>query len=297
MKKSVLSVVSVFFVVAAAVAALSYNQNIVAIFGSGNPNTGWTVDESGGVKLALRAKNREDANTFNISGVYPEPVGVVAPNNNRAKWNWEFSIDSGTVPLNTYEYYLNIDMDRSTGKSFLVVNALTGFTDDSYGTGSTANGQGLEGTAATYAGSMTIVQQSQNIAFWGLISEAVLDSTYDYELYAVAAGAGPSGARIATTAIKVVVGAGGPLPPDDDGDGVPNSVDQCPGTIAGHAVDVNGCSVQDLVNKCAIENANDHGEYVSCVVELANRLFKVGTIDKDRRKLMINAAAQSSVGK
>jgi hypothetical protein len=33
-----------------------------------------------------------------------------------------------------------------------------------------------------------------------------------------------------------------PLPaPDDDGDGVPNSVDQCPGTPAGVPVDVDGC--------------------------------------------------------
>ena len=131
--------------------------------------------------------------------------------------------------------------------------------------------------------------------FYGL--DANIDATFSYTLYAVAAGAGPNGARIATVGITVVVGAGGPPPPDADGDNVPDSVDQCPDTVSGHAVDSQGCSVQDLIDKCAAENSSDHGEYVSCVVELANRLFKEGKIPQSERKFIITTAAQSDVGK
>lgn len=277
------------------VAALSFNQNIVAIFGAGNPDTGWTADSDGDVILGLRAKNREDASTANTSGVYSEPTGLQQPNNNRARWNWEFSINSGVNVLNAYDYYIEIDTDRSTGITKLVVNALTFFADNSYGNGSTLNGQGVEGPAATYASVYNIAQQSQNIVFYGL--DATLDSTFTYTLYAVAAGAGPNGARILTTSITVVVGAGGPPPPDSDNDGVADNIDQCPGTIAGHAVDAQGCSVQDKIDQCADENPADHGEYVACVVGKANSLFKAGTITQSERKYIINTAAQSSIGK
>jgi hypothetical protein len=277
------------------VAALSFNQVIVAIFGAGNPDTGWTADSDGNVVLALRAKNRENASTVNASGVYAMPAGLQAPNNNRARWNWESSINSGTNVLSAYDYYLEIDMDRSTGISNLVVNALTFFADNSYGNDSTLNGQGLEGPASTYASIYNIAQQSQNIVFYGL--DATLDSTFTYTLYAVPAGAGVNGARIATVSITVIVGAGGPLPPDSDNDGVPDSVDQCPGTIAGHAVDAQGCSVQDKINQCAEENPADHGEYVACVVGKANALFKAGIITQAERKFIINTAAQSDIGK
>lgn len=272
----------------------SYNQVITAIFGSGNPDTGWTTATDGNVVLALRAKNRETASTLNVSGIYAEPVGLQAPNFNRARWNWEFSVNSGTNKLDAYEFYLEVDVDRSTGISNMVVAALS-FPDNSYGDNSTANGQGVEGTSGTYASLYNISQQSQNIVFYGL--NATLDSTFSYSLYAVAAGAGPNGNRLATVGITVIVGAGGPPPPDGDGDGVPDSVDACPNTSPGHAVNAQGCSVQDQIDACASENASDHGEYVSCVVEKANALFKAGTITQTERKYIINTAAQSSIGK
>lgn len=71
------------FVVGLVVLGQSYNQSITAIFGSGNPDTGWTVNQAGNVMLALRAKNRVTASTFNEDGVYPEPAGLVPP------INWE----------------------------------------------------------------------------------------------------------------------------------------------------------------------------------------------------------------
>ncbi len=275
-------------------AALNYDQNIVAIFGSGNPDSGWTTATNGSLTLALRAKNRENASTVNASGVYSEPTGYQAPNNNRARWNFEFSISTGTPPLNTADYYLQIDLDPSTAVAYQTVNALTFFSDDSYGTSSTLNGQGLEGPAAGFVATSSVAQQSQNLVFYG--GDPNEDATYDYALYAVAVGAGPNGTRLATTSITVVVGAGGSPPPDDDGDGVPNSEDQCPNTADGDTVNAHGCSIDDLVINCAY-GARNHGQFVSCVTQLANQLYKDGLITKARRQEIITDAAKSGIGK
>lgn len=264
MKSILLTALAVVYLVVPAQAE-NFDQNIVAIFGSGNPNTGWTTDVNSetGIVLALRAKNRENASTANVAGTYAEPVGLQQPNNNRARWNWEFSIDSGAVMLDQYDYYIGVDTDPSVGISLQIVDALSSFADNSYGTSSTLNGQGVEGTAAALAGSNTVVQQSQNILFWG--QNATINATYDYTLYAVAKGAGYDGDKIASTSITVVVGSG-------------------------------GASVNDLIAALAAQ-ATNHGDYVSAVSELTRYLLEGGVIDNKTRKLLINAAAKSSVGK
>ncbi len=277
-------------------AALSFNQNIVAIFGGGNPDTGWTTDtDGGGMVLALRAKNRETASTANVDGVYAMPVGLQAPNNNRARWNWELSINSGPVKLNAYDFYVEIDIDPSTGENNLIVNALTFWQDSSYGDSSTLNGQGLEGPSTTYASTSSVMQQSQNIMFY-TGSDATLNATYTYTLYAVASGAGQNGVRIATTSIKVVVGIGGQSPPDGDNDGVPDSIDSCPGTATGATVNSQGCSIQDELNLCAT-GATSHGDYISCITLKLNAMMQAGTITPQQRSAYLRTAAQSNIGK
>ena len=192
-------------------AAVSYNAMITAIYGSGNPNTGWTADSSNGITLALRGKDRISASTANTSGMYgPYAVGTDPANSNRSTWNWDFSINSGSVPLNTYDYYVAIDTDRSQCINYTVVDALTNWTDSSYGFSTTANGQGVEGTSGPpndYAATYTVVQQSQNLTFIG--GNPNLPGTYNYELFAVEKGDGPGGVRLASVGIKVVVGSGG----------------------------------------------------------------------------------------
>lgn len=193
-------------------AAVAYNQSIVAIFGSGNPDTGWTADTANGITVALRGKDRINSSTANINGVYgPYATGLdPGATSPRATWNWEFSINSGSVPLNTYDYYVAIDSDRSQCINYTVVDALTNWTDNSYGFNTTANGQGVEGTSGPpndYAATYTIAQQSQNLVFVG--GNPSLPGTYNYELYAVEKGDGPSGVRLASVGITVVVGSGG----------------------------------------------------------------------------------------
>jgi len=46
-------------------------------------------------------------------------------------------------------------------------------------------------------------------------------------------------------------------PVDSDGDGVPDSIDQCPGTPAGTKVDTNGCPVITVINLKGVNFDND----------------------------------------
>ena len=97
--------------------------------------------------------------------------------------------------------------------------------------------------------------------------------------------------------------------PDEDDDGVPDVDDHCPGsdlrpkvdtgggpTSINNTVDDHGCSIQDLVNQCAA-NPKNHGQYVKCVGELADDLYRQGVITQRQRQEMKNGAAKSSVGK
>lgn len=99
---------------------------------------------------------------------------------------------------------------------------------------------------------------------------------------------------------------------DADNDGVPDDQDQCLDSDMRPKVDVNGsqsgvtsiqnstntqgCTIQDQVNQCA-DGATNHGQYVSCVTQLANQLYNDGTISKSQRQEMKTGAAQSDIGK
>ncbi len=302
MKKRVFLFAS--FVISMLALGQTYNQNIVAIFGSGNPDTGWTVSQVDNITLALRAKNRVTASTLNVDGVYLEPAGLVPPNNNRAFWNFELSVSSGGTPLTPMEpvplgsieypdYYLVIDQDPSTGnKDDLVVSVLDFWSDNSFGTGSTLNGQGIEGLSWMYSGVSTIVQQSQNIMFYpGMTAD---DATYLYTLYAVPSGSGSDADPVVSVSITVIVGVGGV--PDADGDGVLDDVDLCPGTGPSEVVNAHGCSIYDLVETCADE-AKNHGDYVSCVTLQVKQLLQDEIIDKETAEALIKEAAESDIGK
>lgn len=222
MKRKLLALTLISAVSLSAWAAVVYNQNITAIFGSGNPNTGWTADTSNGIQLALRGKSRVDGSTTNVQGVYTFPVGAPL----RGAWNYEFSINSdvaGVDPLTTYDFYLSADGDPSGCIQYTTVNPLTHWNDNSYGNNTTANGAGVEGTAAALAGTNNIAQNSQNITFGDYPGgpRPLADATYNYELYAVEKGAGPNGERLASVGITIIAGNGG-LPCN-----TPATADQC----------------------------------------------------------------------
>jgi len=87
-----------------------------------------------------------------------------------------------------------------------------------------------------------------------------------------------------------------PPPPDTDGDGIADDVDDCPtsdfsATVVIDGVDTgipnsedvneNGCTFADVINamidECAL-NAKNHGKFVSCVSHQTNALKKLKII-------------------
>lgn len=196
-----------------------FNDTQTAIFGSGNPNGGWVTssDSSLGLLVGLRAKDRATGATPNNGNGTFTFATAPAP---RGLWNYEFTVNTGSSPLTSFDFFLSVDRDASAGVSLFTVNPLTHWLDNSYGTAATLNGQGVEGPFLFFGGTNTIAQNSQNITFGGLTPypggalALSPNASYRFELYAVAPGAGSNGSRLASTAIDVVVGNGGVSVPD-----------------------------------------------------------------------------------
>lgn len=85
------------------------------------------------------------------------------------------------------------------------------------------------------------------------------------------------------------------IPVDSDADGVPDYLDQCPGTPAGVVVDSHGCSIEQLC-PCRKEWKN-HGEYVGCVNKAATGFQREGFITGATQRGIMQAAAGSDCGK
>jgi hypothetical protein len=101
-----------------------------------------------------------------------------------------------------------------------------------------------------------------------------------------------------------------PPPADTDGDGIPDTEDDCPatdpasltGTVVIDGVDTgvantlfpNGCSFADLILECA-EAATNHGRFVRCVAHLANGLKKQGVISGRQKGKIQSAAAHADI--
>jgi len=85
------------------------------------------------------------------------------------------------------------------------------------------------------------------------------------------------------------------LPPDSDGDGVSDELDQCPNTPAGAIVNANGCSI-DQLGRCDAP-WKDHGEYVRAIVRLAAEFRSSGLLSEEAERSIRLQAAKSNCGK
>lgn len=213
--------------------ALMFDQNVTpdAIFGGGNDNGFYTVDRNNNVEIGLRGKLRFNAsgnaeNTFNSNhdGTYSFAAGV-APTKifPTAEWSFEWSVNtdlSGTSgrTLDDLTYSLSLDTDPSLATNFSIAfDPIRGpgagglvLWDHDMGTNATGNGGGTTYTAseAAYAGGLAINNVAQNSwqAHWyfGPSFDPTVDATYDITLSAM------DGNRVlATSAIQIIVGAGG----------------------------------------------------------------------------------------
>ncbi len=88
-------------------------------------------------------------------------------------------------------------------------------------------------------------------------------------------------------------------PPDQDFDGVPDSVDTCPNTPPCTAVDAQGCSIDQLApceGPPSGGSWRNHGQYTSAVARAAAEFLAQGLISEEEKDALIKAAAQSPCG-
>lgn len=117
-------------------------------------------------------------NIFNSdgAGTYYHAAGSPPANPDRARWNFEWSINTDYlaatgVKLDDLTYVLSLDYNPGLGTSFESFDPINlAFADHSIGDNTTANGQGAEaGNAAAYAALIAnnnLAQQSWNLAFF-----------------------------------------------------------------------------------------------------------------------------------
>jgi len=87
---------------------------------------------------------------------------------------------------------------------------------------------------------------------------------------------------------------------DEDADGVPDSLDECPGTAEGAVVDANGCSIAQLApcgGPASGGTWKNHGAYVSAVAHAAEAFLEQGLISEDEKNVIVSAAARSTCGR
>lgn len=218
--------VGLVLVASTAQASITFDQNITAIYGSGNADTNWTTDTNGGVTLGLRAKVRYDVvnnlpdNVFNSlgNGTYVHAAGSPPSNPDRARWNFEWSINSGSSRnLNQLTYKLEIDFNPGWGTTYLAFDPITQtFADHSIGNNATLNGQGVEAANSpaylALINSNNIAQNSWNMAFFDFPASPYLfnpavNARYSFRLSAYETDEnGPS--LVAQTFMHVMVGDG-----------------------------------------------------------------------------------------
>ena len=84
--------------------ALTFDQNVTpdVIFGSGNPNGFFTVDEDDGVELGLRAKipfvgtinsNGDGTYSYTLAETDEEPAGAMLK---PRRWNFDWTVNTDT---------------------------------------------------------------------------------------------------------------------------------------------------------------------------------------------------------
>ncbi|MEQ8515870.1 MAG: PEP-CTERM sorting domain-containing protein [Chromatocurvus sp.] len=242
--------------------ALAFDANVTpdVIFGSGNANGGFTVDQNNGIEVGLRGKLRHNAsgspeNTFNnstIDNTYSFNAGV-APSQAfpTAEWSFEWSVnvdylqgtdDQTEAVLADFTYLLELDQDPTVGTAnFFAFDPITPsatvpFYDHAIGTNATGNGGGTKGTASNYTGLLAANNVAQNSwkPHWFIPGfDPTVGGEYEIRLSVVAAagdagggqvggGAGEPGQILAQSSIRILVNDG--QNPDAD---VP-----IPGTLA-----------------------------------------------------------------
>jgi hypothetical protein len=216
---------SLTFISHSATAGIMFDQDVTpdVIFGSGNANGSFTVDQNNGVELGLRGKLRHNAagapeNTFNSNGdgTYSFAAGVAPTQASpTAVWSFEWSINSDydtnasqARNLNDLIYILSYDSDPGIGTAFTSFDPINiPYADHSIGDNTTANGGGTEAT--TLGGYASLIDDN-NVAqnswkpSWFLDSfDPTVDGQYEFSLAAF-----DHNGELARTKMSIIVGDG-----------------------------------------------------------------------------------------
>lgn len=236
---SALSIAATLVLAGTAQAAVVHNSDIAGnvIFGSGNPDGGWTINQTGNMELALRAKVRYDLASdspqpiFNANGdgTFNHAAGSPAANPTRARWNFEWSVNTdvsgtGGTTIDDYNFVLGIDSNAGAAASFssyslLGVPLTAGAPyDHTFGDNTTAQGGGTKATTAALFASLittsSLMQNSSNMDFvddgavFASDFNPLIDGNYSFFLEAY----DRAGTLIGRTDITVIVGNGAAVP-------------------------------------------------------------------------------------
>jgi hypothetical protein len=86
---------------------------------------------------------------------------------------------------------------------------------------------------------------------------------------------------------------------DADGDGVGDSLDQCPGTPAQAIVDAHGCSIDQIApcdGPAAGVKWKNHGQYVFSIAQAVEAFLAQGLISEEEADTIVSQGAQSNCG-
>ncbi len=114
-------------------AAIAFDQNVTpdVIFGTGNANGLFTVDQSNGIELGLRAKIPFVGVTHsNGDGTYSYTLAELLAADPSQRWNFDWTVNTdylGTsgVKIDGLAYLLQIDFDPSMGQNFMAFDPIT----------------------------------------------------------------------------------------------------------------------------------------------------------------------------
>jgi hypothetical protein len=221
-------------IASSAQAALMFDQNVTnnVIFGSGNANGGFTVEQSNGIELGLRAKlrfdeNNQPQNIFNsngdgtysfAAGTPPTGFGFAPGSPTTPVWNFEWSInsnfDGNGANLDTFLYSIRIDFDPGPGVNQLIFDPIHGAgpaPDHSIGNNATASGAGAEAAdPADYQALIAannLAQNSWNMEFFNDAPFDIFDPTVPGIYTILLTALDSQGGFLASVSIDVIVAA------------------------------------------------------------------------------------------
>ena len=155
---SLLSCITANAAALATIGTVNNNNTVTAIYGSGNPDGHWVTATTANVSTGVRFKERSQVNFGTTDGL----GGTTFTTGTHI--NVDFTVSSGSYPLSGYTFILSVDNDPTVNQSWVTID-LKSYLDNSFGTSSTTNGSGNEGTWSSLAGSNTVAQNSQR-TFW-----------------------------------------------------------------------------------------------------------------------------------